>query len=453
MTEKEQQFWQRVLDLSRQVLTQQSAFDFFVSDAELVAIDNNTAIIFLEEMKINYWKINLEQVIYTAGWECLNQPITAKYVSAMDDYQKIKQVAPLTEIAETSSPSLLKPFPSDLNPQYRFDNFIQGEGNRWAFSAALAVAESPGTSYNPLFIWGGPGLGKTHLLNAIGNSILDYSPEARIKYITAEDFINEFVTHIRLKNMEELKDNFRNLDVLLIDDVQSLAKKSLSATQEEFFNTFNTLHRSNKQIVLTSDRAPQQLNDLEERLVTRFSWGLTQDITPPDFETRIAIIQDKIKHYAYIFPQDTIEYLAGQFDSNVRELEGALKNISLIANVKKVNTITVDLVNEAIRSIKQTSLTISVISIESIQDKVATFYGVTLKEIQGTKRVQNIVLARQVAMFLARELTDFSLPKIGKEFGGRDHSTVLHAYNKIKHMITEDDNLRIEVETIKKKLK
>ncbi|HFH9693472.1 TPA: chromosomal replication initiator protein DnaA, partial [Streptococcus pyogenes] len=342
---------------------------------------------------------------------------------------------------------------SDLNSKYSFENFIQGDENRWAVAASIAVANTPGTTYNPLFIWGGPGLGKTHLLNAIGNSVLLENPNARIKYITAENFINEFVIHIRLDTMDELKEKFRNLDLLLIDDIQSLAKKTLSGTQEEFFNTFNALHNNNKQIVLTSDRTPDHLNDLEDRLVTRFKWGLTVNITPPDFETRVAILTNKIQEYNFIFPQDTIEYLAGQFDSNVRDLEGALKDISLVANFKQIDTITVDIAAEAIRARKQDGPKMTVIPIEEIQAQVGKFYGVTVKEIKATKRTQNIVLARQVAMFLAREMTDNSLPKIGKEFGGRDHSTVLHAYNKIKNMISQDESLRIEIETIKNKIK
>lgn len=448
MAEKEQLFWQRVLELAQHKLAQ-TAYDFFVTEAQLIKIEEQKAYILLDSMKINFWNMNLTDIIFTAGWEYFSTTIEPEYLSELDPFRF--ETKDLMEQSPALKPVI--PINSNLNPNYQFPNFIQGDGNRWAFSAAYAVAESPGIAYNPLFIWGGPGLGKTHLLNAIGNRVLKENPEARIKYLTAEEFINEFVTHIRLGTMDELKEKFRNLDVLLIDDVQSLAKKTLSGTQEEFFNTFNALHGRNKQIVLTSDRPPSQLNDLEERLVTRFGWGLTQDITPPDYETRIAIIQEKIQQYSYTFPIETIEYLAGQFDSNVRELEGALKNISLIANVKKVDTISVDLVNEAIRSINYTKSTISVISIESIQENVAKFYGITVKDIQGTKRVQNIALARQIAVFLARELTDFSLPKIGKEFGGRDHSTILHAYNKIKDMITSDDNLRIEIDTIKKKLK
>lgn len=402
-------------------------------------------------MKELFWEKNLKDVILTAGFEVYNAQIAVDYVyedDLMIEQQHQGQQG-YTEQAFQQLPAVQ----SDLNPKYSFDNFIQGDENRWAVAASIAVANTPGTTYNPLFIWGGPGLGKTHLLNAIGNSVLLENPNARIKYITAENFINEFVVHIRLDTMDELKEKFRNLDLLLIDDIQSLAKKTLSGTQEEFFNTFNALHNNNKQIVLTSDRTPDHLNDLEDRLVTRFKWGLTVNITPPDFETRVAILTNKIQEYNFIFPQDTIEYLAGQFDSNVRDLEGALKDISLVANFKQIDTITVDIAAEAIRARKQDGPKMTVIPIEEIQAQVGKFYGVTVKEIKATKRTQDIVLARQVAMFLAREMTDNSLPKIGKEFGGRDHSTVLHAYNKIKNMIGQDESLRIEIETIKNKIK
>lgn len=450
MTENEQIFWNRVLELAQSQL-KQATYEFFVHDAHLIKVDNHVATIFLDQMKELFWEKNLKDVILTAGFEVYNAQIAVDYVyedDLMIEQQHQGQQG-YTEQAFQQLPTVQ----SDLNPKYSFDNFIQGDENRWAVAASIAVANTPGTTYNPLFIWGGPGLGKTHLLNAIGNSVLLENPNARIKYITAENFINEFVVHIRLDTMDELKEKFRNLDLLLIDDIQSLAKKTLSGTQEEFFNTFNALHNNNKQIVLTSDRTPDHLNDLEDRLVTRFKWGLTVNITPPDFETRVAILTNKIQEYNFIFPQDTIEYLAGQFDSNVRDLEGALKDISLVANFKQIDTITVDIAAEAIRARKQDGPKMTVIPIEEIQAQVGKFYGVTVKEIKATKRTQDIVLARQVAMFLAREMTDNSLPKIGKEFGGRDHSTVLHAYNKIKNMIGQDESLRIEIETIKNKIK
>lgn len=451
MTENEQIFWNRVLELARSQL-KQATYEFFVHDARLLKVENHVATIYLDQMKELFWEKNLKDVILTAGFEVYNAQIAVDYVFEEDliiDQNQIPNSQSYNQQVITPLPAVT----SDLNPKYSFENFIQGDENRWAVAASIAVANTPGTTYNPLFIWGGPGLGKTHLLNAIGNSVLLENPNARIKYITAENFINEFVIHIRLDTMDELKEKFRNLDLLLIDDIQSLAKKTLSGTQEEFFNTFNALHNNNKQIVLTSDRTPDHLNDLEDRLVTRFKWGLTVNITPPDFETRVAILTNKIQEYNFIFPQDTIEYLAGQFDSNVRDLEGALKDISLVANFKQIDTITVDVAAEAIRARKQDGPKMTVIPIEEIQTQVGKFYDVTVKEIKATKRTQDIVLARQVAMFLAREMTDNSLPKIGKEFGGRDHSTVLHAYNKIKNMISQDESLRIEIETIKNKIK
>lgn len=451
MTENEQIFWNRVLELAQSQL-KQATYEFFVHDARLLKVENHVATIYLDQMKELFWEKNLKDVILTAGFEVYNAQIAVDYVFEEDliiDQNQIPNSQSYNQQVITPLPAVT----SDLNPKYSFENFIQGDENRWAVAASIAVANTPGTTYNPLFIWGGPGLGKTHLLNAIGNSVLLENPNARIKYITAENFINEFVIHIRLDTMDELKEKFRNLDLLLIDDIQSLAKKTLSGTQEEFFNTFNALHNNNKQIVLTSDRTPDHLNDLEDRLVTRFKWGLTVNITPPDFETRVAILTNKIQEYNFIFPQDTIEYLAGQFDSNVRDLEGALKDISLVANFKQIDTITVDVAAEAIRARKQDGPKMTVIPIEEIQTQVGKFYDVTVKEIKATKRTQDIVLARQVAMFLAREMTDNSLPKIGKEFGGRDHSTVLHAYNKIKNMISQDEGLRIEIETIKNKIK
>ena len=454
---REETFWNRVIELSKKTFKKE-IFDYFVLTSRLIKVDQQEAIIYLDaEVKKLFWEENMTKVILTAGFEIYAVELTISYQFNLEEEEEEKEFVPLSETnrdyAVSHTPIIdLPPIQTGLKKKYTFDNFVSGDGNQWALAAALAVSENLATTYNPLFIYGGPGLGKTHLLNAIGNQIMENYPNARVKYIPAESFINEFLERLRLNDMDTFKKTYRNLDLLLIDDIQSLGGKKVT-TQEEFFNTFNALYGDNKQIVLTSDRSPDHLDSLEERLVTRFKWGLTQNITPPDFETRIAILRNKIEDLDFTFPDDTLEYLAGQFDSKVRDLEGALNDISLVARVKKIKDITIDVAAEAIRARKNEALQITVIPIEKIQAEVGKFYNVSVNEMKGTRRVQNIVLARQVAMYLAREMTDNSLPRIGREFGGKDHTTVMHAYEKIKGMIEIDDNLRLEIQTIKKKLK
>ena len=454
---REETFWNRVIELSKKTFKKE-IFDYFVLTSRLIKVDQQEAVIYLDaEVKKLFWEENMTKVILTAGFEIYAVELTISYQFNLEEEEEEKEFIPLSETtrdyAVSHAPIVdLPPIQTGLRKKYTFDNFVSGDGNQWALAAALAVSENLATTYNPLFIYGGPGLGKTHLLNAIGNQIVENYPNARVKYIPAESFINEFLERLRLNDMDTFKKTYRNLDLLLIDDIQSLGGKKVT-TQEEFFNTFNALYGDNKQIVLTSDRSPDHLDSLEERLVTRFKWGLTQNITPPDFETRIAILRNKIEDLDFTFPDDTLEYLAGQFDSNVRDLEGALNDISLVARVKKIKDITIDVAAEAIRARKNESLQITVIPIEKIQAEVGKFYNVSVNEMKGSRRVQNIVLARQVAMYLAREMTDNSLPRIGREFGGKDHTTVMHAYEKIKGMIEIDDNLRLEIQTIKKKLK
>ena len=454
---RKETFWNRVIELSKKTFKKE-IFDYFVLTSRLIKVDQQEAVIYLDaEVKKLFWEENMTKVILTAGFEIYAVELTISYQFNLEEEEEEKEFIPLSETtrdyAVSHAPIVdLPPIQTGLRKKYTFDNFVSGDGNQWALAAALAVSENLATTYNPLFIYGGPGLGKTHLLNAIGNQIIENYPNARVKYIPAESFINEFLERLRLNDMDTFKKTYRNLDLLLIDDIQSLGGKKVT-TQEEFFNTFNALYGDNKQIVLTSDRSPDHLDSLEERLVTRFKWGLTQNITPPDFETRIAILRNKIEDLDFTFPDDTLEYLAGQFDSNVRDLEGALNDISLVARVKKIKDITIDVAAEAIRARKNEALQITVIPIEKIQTEVGKFYNVSVNEMKGSRRVQNIVLARQVAMYLAREMTDNSLPRIGREFGGKDHTTVMHAYEKIKGMIEIEDNLRLEIQTIKKKLK
>lgn len=335
-----------------------------------------------------------------------------------------------------------------LNPHYNFGTFVVGEGNKMAHAAAFAVAESPGSLYNPLFIYGGVGLGKTHLMEAIGNHMLQVNSNSRVKYVTSEDFTNDYINAIRNNTTEQLREEYRNLDLLLIDDIQFLANKE--GTQLEFFNTFNALHDRKKQIVMTSDRIPNEIPELQDRLVSRFRWGLTVEITPPDLETRIAILRSKVEEDHIDIGNDTLNYIAGQIDTNIRELEGALTKVQAFANLSG-ERITPSLASQALKGLHRVAK--NEISIATIQKQVADFYNITQGDILGKKRVKQIVMPRQIAMYLSRELTDSSLPKIGNEFGGKDHTTVLHAIDKIEAELKKDTDLQNDITKLKAKLR
>ncbi|MFD1430415.1 MULTISPECIES: chromosomal replication initiator protein DnaA [Lacticaseibacillus] len=338
---------------------------------------------------------------------------------------------------------------TQLNSKYTFDTFVTGKGNQMAHAAALVVSEEPGQLYNPLFLYGGVGLGKTHLMQAIGHELLKKEPHANVKYVTSEAFANDFINSIQTKKQEQFRQEYRNVDLLLVDDIQFFGDKE--ATQEEFFHTFNALYENKKQIVLTSDRLPNEIPKLQERLVSRFKWGLSVDITPPDLETRIAILRNKADAEQLQIPDDTLSYIAGQIDSNVRELEGALVRVQAYATMQG-RDITTSLAADALKGLATNNKDAG-LSINRIQDAVAKYYQVTVTELKGKKRVKQIVMPRQIAMYLAREMTDSSLPKIGQEFGGKDHTTVIHAHEKITEAIAGDEQLRAQVLELKNKLK
>ncbi|MEG0552554.1 MAG: chromosomal replication initiator protein DnaA, partial [Carnobacterium sp.] len=335
-----------------------------------------------------------------------------------------------------------------LNDKYTFDTFVIGKGNQMAHAAALVVAEEPGTIYNPLFFYGGVGLGKTHLMHAIGHQMLLLNPDAKVKYVSSETFANDFINSIQNKTQEKFRNEYRSVDLLLVDDIQFFADKE--GTQEEFFHTFNALYDDRKQIVLTSDRLPNEIPKLQERLISRFAWGLSVDITPPDLETRIAILRKKANAERLEIPDDTLSYIAGQIDSNIRELEGALVRVQAFAAIES-RDITTSLAADALKSMLPSNKP-SILSILDIQNVVSKYYQISLTDLKGKKRVKAIVLPRQIAMFLSRELTSNSLPKIGAEFGGKDHTTVIHAYEKINQAITKDNQLKQDIEEIKNKL-
>jgi chromosomal replication initiator protein len=337
---------------------------------------------------------------------------------------------------------------STLNPKYTFNSFVIGNSNRFAHAASLAVAESPAKAYNPLFIYGGVGLGKTHLMHAIGHYILQNNPNAKVVYVSSEKFTNELINAIKDDKNEEFRNKYRNVDILLIDDIQFIAGKE--RTQEEFFHTFNELHDANKQIILSSDRPPKEIPTLEDRLRSRFEWGLIADIQVPDFETRMAILKKKADVENLNVANDVMGYIATKIKSNIRELEGAL--IRIIAYSSLTNrAVTVDLATEALKDIiskKQGKH----VTIDSIQDIVSSYFNLRVEDLKSQRRTRNIAYPRQIAMYLSRKLTDMSLPKIGEEFGGRDHTTVIHAYEKISGNLKTDDSLQHTINDLTKKV-
>jgi chromosomal replication initiator protein len=332
----------------------------------------------------------------------------------------------------------------NLNNKYVFDEFVAGSSNQFAYAAAMAVANNPATTYNPLFIYGGVGLGKTHLVNAIGNAIIKKNPGMRVCYYTSEKFMNELINSLRYAKMDEFRNKFRSMDVLLIDDVQFIAGKE--RTQEEFFHTFNALYESHKQIVVTSDKFPKEIPGLEERLRSRFEWGLIADIQPPDVETKQAILKMKAEQNGIELPEDVTLFLATSVSSNVRELEGFLIRIGAYASLTST-PVSLAMAREILKDIlveKNREITV-----EEIQKNVASHFGIKVADIKSPKRLKALVLPRQIAMYLARQLTTCSYPEIGERFGGKDHSTIIHAIKKIEKQMDSDFQLRSTINSIK----
>jgi chromosomal replication initiator protein len=332
-----------------------------------------------------------------------------------------------------------------LNPRYTFANFIVGSANRLAHAASLSVAERPGHAYNPLFLYGGVGLGKTHLMHAIGNTVVARFPRKKVVYATSEKFTNEFITSIQQGRIDEFRNRYRKIDVLLVDDIQFIADKE--RTQEEFFHTFNAIHEDGKQIVISSDRPPKAIASLEERLRSRFEWGLIADLTQPDLETRIAILRAKAEEGAVPIGSDVMEFIARKVVSNIRELEGALNRIVAYSSMGAM-PITIELAQAVLSNVLYNPKK-RVVTPERITQAVADYYGVDAEILRGQRRDKSIVVPRHIAMFLMREETDVSLLRIGAELGGRDHSTVLHACEKIGRESAENDELRREISALR----
>ncbi|MFN8613855.1 MAG: chromosomal replication initiator protein DnaA [Vulcanimicrobiota bacterium] len=362
-----------------------------------------------------------------------------------DESQSLDRTAPSVSIVSEPDPD---PSDSTLNPRYTFSTFIRGGSNNLAAAAAMAVAESPAKAYNPLFLYGGVGLGKTHLMQAIGHEVLRTRKRARVVYVSSERFTNELIDSIGEARMNKFRKTYRNVDVLLIDDIQFLANKE--RTQEEFFHTFNELHGANKQIVMTSDRPPRQIPTLEDRLRSRFEWGMIADVQLPDFETRVAIVKKKAEQSKAFVPIAVLNMIAEKISSNIRELEGALTRVLAHASLQK-KSITMELAQEALAGIMPEASTQG-IDIRRIQEVVCEYFSMTAKDLLGQRRDQRIVRPRQVAMYLCKELTGASYPEIGTQFGGKDHTTVIHACRKVESNL-EDHYIRTSLENIQARLR
>lgn len=426
--------WEAIQNSFRQY-TGQVTFDNFIAPAKPISLSQTRLEIELPTpMHRDFWNKNLTEKLKEYVQRELGRAVEPIYVLTGEQ----KSPKPQPSAVPTSN--------IPLNPYYNFETFVVGDGNKIAHAAALNAAERPGYM-NPLFIYGGVGLGKTHLMEAIGNYMLKINKNARVKYVTSEEFTNDFINSIQKRTTEQFREEYRNLDLLLIDDIQFLADKE--GTQIEFFNTFNTLYDQQKQIVLTSDRMPREIPELQDRLVSRFMWGMPVEITPPDLETRIAILRSKVEEDHIDIGNDTLNYIAGQIDTNVRELEGALTKVQVYADLSN-EIITPHLASRALKDFRHSAK--RQITVDDIQKQVASFYNITQADIIGKKRVKQIVMPRQIAMYLTRELTDFSLPKIGKEFGGKDHTTVLHAIDKIEASIKDDSQLQQDIHKLKDQL-
>lgn len=434
------EIWENTLKGIKETIANASYQTWF-QDTSMIHLDNETAVIKADTQFQRDWlEKNYSGLIQEQLYEVMGEKPQIRIVTEEEE-------TPVKAPEKTKSEPEV-PVNSQLNVNNTFETFVIGNGNRFSHAASLAVAEAPAKAYNPLFIYGGVGLGKTHLMHAIGHYVLEHRPNAKVAYLSSEKFTNEFINSIRDNKTEEFRNRYRNVDVLLIDDIQFLAGKE--STQEEFFHTFNTLHEDNKQIVISSDRTPKEIPTLEDRLRSRFEWGLITDITPPDLETRIAILRKKCEEEKVEIPNEAMIYIANHIHTNIRELEGALTRVA--AYSKLVNQpLTPEMVSEALKDLVTQNKS-KKITITDIQEAVASFYDVQIESFASKKRTKSIAFPRQIAMYLARELTDYSLPKIGEVFGGRDHSTVIHAHEKISKMITEDERFRQELEEVENRI-
>ena len=428
--------------------TSKLSFDMFFSDLSLYKLDVDNKIIYIQLEDISIIKFLREKYIVQIE-DIFSGMLGDDFqvvIKSKDEYKSNK-----IDKKKKVKKSLYKDNSKLFNPKFNFENFVVGGNNRFAYAASLAVAESPAEAYNPLFLYGGSGLGKTHLMQAIGIQVIKNDPTSNVLYISSETFTNELIEAINTQNTNQFKEKYRNIDILLIDDIQFLEGKE--ATQEEFFHTFNTLYENNKQIVISSDRPPSNLQKLDERLTTRFGFGITADVQPADFETRVAILKKKIELADIELDSDIEEVcnlIAEKIKYNIRELEGAMNRMISFSEIMN-NKIDLDFAKIVLKDIYRD--TDKAIAPERIRSTVASYYDIKVSDLDSKRRTAEIALARQVAMYLCRESTDFSFSKIGEIFGGRDHSTVMSNCNKIQTLYQEDELIKYDIDEINKKLK
>ena len=443
---KAEQAWQAALG-QLQMEMPKAAFDTWVRDAEFLSYEDGSFIVGVQNAYARDWLQNrLSSTATRLLTGIMNRTVEVRFViwqkvTGNDEFSSDPletQPENNTDILTASTQN------SSLNTRYNFDNFVVGASNRLAHAASMAVAEKPALAYNPLFLYGGVGLGKTHLLHAIGNAC--HQRGLQVLYVSSEEFTNDLINAIRSHTTQAFREKYRRIDVLLVDDIQFIAGKE--STQEEFFHTFNTLHGQNKQIIISSDRPPKALVTLEERLCSRFEWGLTADIQPPDFETRLAILRSKAERIGCRMPAEMMDLIARKVQSNIRELEGAMTRVAAFADLSGL-PLTPQLVESALADLLPRR---NEVKPDQIVRKVAETFGVTIDELLGRDRSRQVALPRQIAMYLMREEANISLPQIGDALGGRDHTTVMYGCDKVADMLERDDRLRRQVIEIKEKL-
>ena len=448
---KAEQAWQAALG-QLQMEMPKAAYDTWVKNAELVAYEDGEFIIGVGNAYARDWlESRLSSTVIRMLTGIMNRSVVVRFVVWQESLDTIN-VSEISNHDEASSAGLENSYPFELpaipnqslNARYTFDNFVVGPSNRLAHAASMAVAERPAQAYNPLFLYGGVGLGKTHLLYAVGN--LCTQRKQSVLYVSSEEFTNDLINAIRTHTTQAFRDKYRRIDVLLIDDIQFIAGKE--STQEEFFHTFNTLHGQDKQIVITSDRPPKAMVTLEERLRSRFEWGLTADIQPPDFETRLAILEDRAEKSGYRLPEGILETIARRVQSNIRELEGALTRIMAFSNLSGL-PVTPQLLESALADLLPRR---NEVQPQQIVDAVAKTYNLTVERILGRDRSREVALPRQIAMYLLRQEANISLPQIGNTLGGRDHTTVMYGCEKVADMLERDDRLRRQLIEIREQI-